>query len=68
MLLSGQQEKRKTGPQAELDHRQVEFEILCNDPDGWFWGLLGFFVWLGFFWFGGCFFFFKLRREGIRYM
>lgn len=40
LLLSGQQEKRKTGPQAELHHRQVEFEIPCNDTAGKFWGLL----------------------------
>jgi len=36
LLFSGQQENRKTGPQAELHHRQVESEILCNDPAGWF--------------------------------
>lgn len=41
LLLSGQQEHRKTGPQAELHHRQVKSEILCNDPAGQFWGLLG---------------------------
>lgn len=41
LLLSGQQEKRKTGPQAELHHRQVESESVCNDPIGQFWGLLG---------------------------
>lgn len=41
LLLSGQQEKRKTGPQAELHHRQVESKTLRNDPTGQFWGLLG---------------------------
>lgn len=41
LLLSGQQEHRKTGPQAELHHRQVKSEILCNDPAGQFCGLLG---------------------------
>lgn len=34
LLLSGQQEKRKTGPQAELHHRQVKSEIPCNDIAG----------------------------------
>lgn len=53
-LLSGQQEKRKTGPQAELHHRQVESEILCNDTAGQFWDLLGNGEGL-FFWFLGVF-------------
>lgn len=44
LLLSGQWEKRKTGPQEELHHRQVEFEILCNDPAGRFGALLFFVV------------------------
>lgn len=37
LLLSGQQEHRKTGPQAELHHRQVESDTLCIDPPGQFW-------------------------------
>lgn len=40
LLLAGQQEKGKTGPQAALHHRHVEFEILCNDSAGQFWVLL----------------------------
>lgn len=34
LLLPGQQEKGKTGPQAQLHHRQVKFEIICSDPAG----------------------------------
>lgn len=64
LLLSGQWEKRKTGPQEELHHRQVEFEILCNDPAGRFGALLFVVVVVVL----GLFFFFKLRSEGVSYM
>lgn len=58
LLLSGQWEKRKTGPQEELHHRQVEFEILCNDPAGRFGALLVFFLFCF-----GLFFLTKKRRS-----